>query len=375
MTRFHVTLSTRGAVLLVVLGCGFLFLWTVRPVLPPLIWALIVAYIFDPAVRWTARRLRFPRFVVVALFFAILVALLIWGFIAMRPILLRQTRELLVAIPRIFADVQEFVFGSAPIEVLGIVVDTSALKAELNRAVQNSMTTVGRQAIPFVVAAVSSIFHIVLFLIATFYLLLDLDKVGPAIVNFLPRRWRLDVIPLLARMEKVLGDYIRGQVLLIVIMSAASWVVLTALNVRYALLLAIVTGIVEIFPVIGPWTAGAIAVSISLTQPTTLFGGNSAILAATVAASYFILRQLEDIFIIPNVVGKVMEMHPLMVLFALTAGGYLAGILGVLIAVPIAAVVKLGLRFVHERFMDEERIYAAERRAKNGRGADVTGTE
>jgi predicted PurR-regulated permease PerM len=365
MTRFKVTLTTRGAILLVMLGIGFVFLWTVRPVLPPLIWAFIVAYIFDPLVRWGTRRLRLPRLVVVALLFAIMVGALIWGFIALRPVLVREMRDLIQAVPRIVADVQEYMLGSAPIDILGVVVDIGALKEELNRAVQTSVGGIGRQAIPFVVRAVGSLFHVILFLIASFYLLLDLDKLGQAVVNFLPRRWRLDVIPLLAGMEGVLGNYIRGQVLLIVIQILASGVVLSALNVRYALLLAIVTGVVEIFPVIGPWTAGAIAVSVSLTQQTTLFGGDSTMLAVAVALAYFVMRQLEDIFVIPNVVGKVMEMHPLLVLFALTAGSYLGGILGLLIAVPIAAVVKLDLGFVRDKFMEEERINAAEKRAGN----------
>ena len=363
MTRFRVTLTTRGAIMLVFLGIGFVFLWTIRPVLPPLIWAMIVAYIFDPAVRWFSEKLRLPRFVVVSLLFALFVSVFVWAFIALRPILVRETRDLLVAIPRIVADVQEYALGSAPIDILGVVVDIGALKTELNRAVQTSVSDLGRQAIPFVVRAAGSLFHAIFFLIATFYLLLDMHKIGPAIVRFLPRRWRLDVIPLLHRNEQVLGNYIRGQALLILIQMAACWVVLTVLQVRYSLLLAIVTGAVEIFPVIGPWTAGAIAVSVSLTQQTTLFGGNSAMLAAAVGISYFVMRQLEDIFVIPNVVGKIMEMHPLLVLFSLTAGSYLAGILGLLIAVPIAAVVKLNLGFVHDKFVEEERIYAAERHA------------
>ncbi len=359
MTRFRLTVTTRGAVLFVVLGIGFIFLWTIRPVLSPLIWAFVVAYILEPAVRWVSRTLRLPRLVVVLTFFATFLTLLTWSVVALRPVLVSETRDLLAALPRIAQDVQDFLLGSGPIDVFGFVIDTSALKDELTQAVQVSATSLGRQAIPFVMRAVSSAFHAIFFLLATFYLLLDLHKIGPAIVNFLPRRWRIDVIPLLGRVEHVLGSYIRGQVLLILIQMTACWIVLTALQVRYSLLLAIVTGAVEIFPVIGPWTAGAIAVSVSLTQPTELFGGNSALLATAVGLSYFVLRQLEDIFVIPNVVGKIMEMHPLVVLFSLTAGAYLAGILGVLIAVPIAAVVKLLLRYLHDKLLEEERSYVA----------------
>jgi predicted PurR-regulated permease PerM len=370
MTRFRVTLTTRGAVMLVVLGMSFVFLWSVRPVLPPLIWALIVAYILDPAIRWVSLTLHIRRGLIVALLFAILVASLTWAFFALRPILLREIHDLTIAIPRIMTDMEAYLLGTGPIDILGTIIDPTDLRTELTKAAQSSLTGLGREAIPFMMRAVSSVVQIALFLIASFYMMLDLNKVGPGIVNFMPRRWRVQVIPLLGDMERVLGNYMRGQVLLIVVMSVASLIVLSVLQVRYALLLAIVTGVVEIFPVVGPWTAGAIVVSVSLTQPTALFNGNSAILAATIAAAYFILRQLEDILIIPNVVGKVMEMHPLVVLFALTTGGHLAGLLGVLIAVPIAAVVKLVFAFLRDKLREEERNLNADKR-RGSEGPDV----
>ncbi len=364
MTRVRVVFTTRGALFAVVLGLAAVFVWTVRSVLTPFIWALIVAYILDPLVRWFDRRLGIRRFLVVLLLFTLLVGSLVWGLAVLQPIIVDEGRELVAAAPRIAADVQAFILGNERIDIHGIVIDPAAIRSQLMKAIQDAVPELGLQAIPFLVRALNTAVHLVLFLIATFYLLLDLDKLGPALVGFLPRRWRLQVIPLLIEMESVLGRYIRGQVLLIVIMTTASWIVLTVLGIRYSLLMAIATGILEIFPVIGPWSAGAIAVSVALTQPTPLFGGNSAILAAVVGAAYFILRQLEDIFVIPNVVGKVMNLHPLLVLFALTTGGYLGGLLGVLIAVPITAVIRVYLRFLHDRFMEDEQPSRVPRRAQ-----------
>jgi predicted PurR-regulated permease PerM len=361
MNRFRVSLTTRGALLLVMVGVGFIFLWTIRPVLPPLVWALIVAYIFSPVIRWLVRRAHLPRLLAVFLLFAILVISLAWVAVTVRPVLMRESRALVRSVPRIVTDTQNYILGSGSIDILGVVVDPSGIRDQITTAVQDSMSTLGQRAIPFVMSALSSVVDVALFLVSTFYLLLDLDKAGPAIVNFLPRRWRREIIPLLQDMERVLGNYVRGQLLLIIIMTVASWIVLTVLHVRFSVLLAVVTGVVEIFPVIGPWTAGAIAIGVSLTQPTTLFGGNSLILAGAVGACYLVLRQAEDIFVIPNVVGRVMELHPLVILFSLTAGAYLAGILGVLIAVPVAAVVKIWLRFVHGKLIEEEQAYAAEK--------------
>jgi len=346
--------------LIVVLGIGFIFLWTIRSILSPLIWAMIVAYILDPVVDWMARRLRVRRVLIVVLLTLVLLGSLVLTFFAIRFILVRELRDLIFSIPRIAGDIQDYILGTQRIDIFGVIIDPNDLRSEISRAIQDNMSGLGRMALPFVVRAVGSVVHLFLFLISTFYLLLDFDKIGPAIVNFLPRRWRRDIIPLLRDSERVLGSYIRGQVFLILIMTVASWLVLTVLQIRYSLLLAIITGVVEIFPVIGPWTAGGIAVSVALTQPTALFNGSSTLLAIAVGLAYFSLRQLEDIFVIPNVVGKVMELHPLVVLFALTAGSYLAGILGLLIAVPIAAVVKVYLRFVHQKLIEEEQAEARE---------------
>lgn len=361
MTRVRISLTTRGVLVAIVAGMGLLLIWTVRSILSPFVWALIVAYIMDPLVRALCTRLRLPRVLATILLFLGLIGGLIWGVVVVRPVLVNEGRELSVALPRILTDAQDYILGRGRIELLGVVIDTASLRDEIARATGEIVPTFGRQAIPLVRRAISLIAHFLLFLIASFYLTLDFHKVGPAIVNWLPRRWRREAIPLLTSTEAVLGSYLRGQVLLIIIMVTASWIALTVLQVRYSLLLAIVTGVLEIFPVIGPWSAGAIAVVVSLTQPTTLFNGNSAYLAAAVAVTYAVLRQLEDIFIIPNVVGKVMELHPLIILFSLTVGGFLGGILGVLIAVPVAAVIKLYLNYLRDRFAEEESALLQER--------------
>jgi predicted PurR-regulated permease PerM len=363
-TRFRVTVTTRGAMLLLVLGVGAVFLWTVRSVLTPMIWGLIVAYLFAPAIRFAEHRIHLPRLLVVILLVASFVGLIIWVFLTTVPVLTQELRELTTALPRIVDQVQDFLLGTETIYVLGFTIDPSSYTSEVEGAIRNSMTIIGRQAVPFVVRAFGSVVQIFLFLISTFYLALDIERIGPAVVNFMPRRWRRDVIPLFVDMESILGRYMRGQALLILIQISASWVVLSALQIRYALLLAIVTGVVEIFPVIGPWTAGAIAVSVALTQQTTLFGGNSVYLAIAVAVAYLIIRQVEDVVVIPNLVGKVMELHPLLVLFALTAGSHLAGILGLLVAVPITAVIKRFLMFLREKMIEEDRAIGAELRSK-----------
>jgi hypothetical protein len=154
--------------------------------------------------------------------------------------------------------------------------------------------------------------------------------------------------------NSTLGAYIRGQALLVVIMSVASYVGLTVFGVSYALAVAIATGFLELIPIVGPWTAGAIAVSVALFQDTTPFGWSHATLAIVVGLLYFTLRQLEDAFVIPLVIGRIIHLHPLLVIFVIVVGTALGGILGLVLAVPIAAVIKIITTYFYGKVMARE---------------------
>ncbi|MFM8593273.1 MAG: AI-2E family transporter, partial [Chloroflexota bacterium] len=123
------------------------------------------------------------------------------------------------------------------------------------------------------------------------------------------------------------------------------------LDVDYALSLAIATGFLELIPVIGPWTAGTIAVLIALFQPTAPFGWSNTTLAIVVALVYFTLRQLEDAFVIPLVIGRIVHLHPLLVIFVLVIGTSLGGALGLILAVPMAAVLKIIMSYFYGKVM------------------------
>ena len=107
-------------------------------------------------------------------------------------------------------------------------------------------------------------------------------------------------------------------------------------------------------PLIGPWTAGAIAVTIAFFQDTAPFGWSNMTLAIVVGLTYFALRQLEDSFVIPLVIGRIVHLHPLLVIFVLVVGTSLGGVLGLILAVPIAAVLKIVVSFFYAKLMARE---------------------
>jgi predicted PurR-regulated permease PerM len=203
-----------------------------------------------------------------------------------------------------------------------------------------------------VLTALERLLLFLMYLIVTFYLLLQAEQITNAMYGLVPAPYRAEIRGLGRQIDAIFAGYVRGTLLLIPIMAFFTYIVLTLLGIRYALVIAIATGVLEIIPVIGPWSAAGIAILVSVFQPTTPFGWSHAVLAAVVGISYFVLRMLEDSFIIPHVVGHAVHLHPVLVLFAILAGGTLAGPFGLLLGIPVVAVVQLLLRYLYRKLVD-----------------------
>jgi predicted PurR-regulated permease PerM len=163
------------------------------------------------------------------------------------------------------------------------------------------------------------------------------------VLRFVPAEYRGRVETLSAEIHRVLGRYLRGQLILIVLMATVTFVVLEwVFHLPYALWIAILTGFLEVVPLIGPVVAGAIACLVGLGQ-----GGVGE--AAALAVTYLILRQTEDQLIMPQVVGRAVHVHPLVTIFAVLAGERIAGVLGMVLAVPTAAAIKVVLDQAYPR--------------------------
>jgi predicted PurR-regulated permease PerM len=218
--------------------------------------------------------------------------------------------------------------------------------------VKNLGTSLPTTVPHLVFSAFESVLLFVTYLITTFYLLLETEQIVQKCYSLVPAPYRAEIRGLGQRIDEILGGYIRGTLLLIPIMSALTYIALSILGVRYALVIAIASGILEIIPLVGPWSATGIAVSVALFQTTAPFGWPNWLLALVVGATYFVLRMAEDNFIIPQVVGHAVHLHPVIVLFAILAGGALGGPGGLLVAIPVAAVARLLLRYLYRKLVD-----------------------
>jgi predicted PurR-regulated permease PerM len=187
---------------------------------------------------------------------------------------------------------------------------------------------------------VGRIAQFLLFLIVTFYLSVDAPNIGAKLAAIIPNRYRAEILEVGKQMDHVLSQYLRAQLILIALMSVASFIVLSLMGVRFALILAPIVGVLEIFPVIGPFAAITGVTLIALLSPPN-YGLSHTGSALIVALAFFILRQVEDYAVIPNVIGHAVRLHPVLILFAVTAGATIGGALGLFLAVPITGALRV----------------------------------
>ncbi|HEX8969769.1 MAG TPA: AI-2E family transporter [Chloroflexota bacterium] len=311
-------------------------LWVARGVLPPFIVAGILAYVLSPLVDELAARTRLRRaWVALAVFLVVLLVVggLAW-FAGAR--LNAELRALEREGPSIIESVVDKLTGGQTIDLLGQNMTSRELGRRLDAALHDALGTPS-QAIQAITVGFELTLAVVLVFLSLAYMLVDGQSFFQYVLGYVPAEHRLQARRLSTEIHRVLGRYLRGQLFLIGLMSVVTFSMLEwFFHLPYALWVAILTGVLEIIPLIGPITAGAIACTIGFAQ-----GGPPE--AAGLAIVYLILRQVEDQLVMPIVVGRAVHVHPLVTIFAVLTGERVGGVLGMILAVPIAAAVKVVL--------------------------------
>lgn len=336
-------------------------LWAARSVLGLYLIGLLLAYILAPVVsgieagiNWTARaiRLRFlarmARSLAILLSY-LLVAAVIAGFIALVvPIITREAQQLWSARDGIWDTLTEW--GEDIFQRYQLLPDRVQVQIdETLRNLSAFVTDAFQQALKGSFTAISYTTSLVLGVTIvpfwTYFVLRDYVKLRRSAYESLPDAIQADVRSVIRMLDRTIGAYLRGQILLMVIVGVLQTVVLTVLGVDYALLLGALTGLLEIVPSIGPTLAAVPAVLIALTKSPglALLTGGAAIL----------VQQLENSFIVPRVLGRTIGLHPVVMMVMVVIGTEIAGLPGLVLAPILTAVLRDVYRYLAYRFADE----------------------
>lgn len=336
----------------IIVALAILLFRAVGHVMTPFIAAAITAYLFNPLITWLNRRTRITRAVWILVLYVLLGGLMYWGVRSLGPIVIDQYDDLRSQIPTVVSDVSRELSANQTIEFGGLVFDLGPIEAPILDLLSEAGRALSSNVPHLFAMAIETLLLFITYLIITFYMMLQADQIMNWLYGLVPAPYRAEIRGLGAQVDDILASYVRGTLLLIPIMSILTYIALSLLQVRYALVIAIATGFLEVIPLIGPWSAAGIAMTVAFFQPTTPFGWDSWVLVAVVGITYFVLRVSEDSFIIPHVVGHAVHLHPILVMFAILSGGVLGGAFGLLISIPVVAIVRLLLRYIYRKLVD-----------------------
>lgn len=348
----RLTPAAKFVTIIIIVAMFILLIWAANSVMAPFIGAIITAYLFNPLISWLQRRTGVGRALWILVLYVMIGALIYALVRTFGPILAMQYHDLVGQIPAMRDQVEHLLLANQIFDLGGVTIDLRELEKPIYTFFTDLATTLPSTVPHLVVSALESVLLFVTYLISTFYLLMQAEQLTDWMYGLVPAPYRAEIRGLGGQVDRTLAGYIRGTLLLIPIMSVLTYIMLSFLGIRYALVIAIASGILEIIPLIGPWSAAGLAISVAVLQPTTPFGWSHALLAAVVGVGYFVLRMFEDNFIIPQVVGHAVHLHPVLVLFAILAGGAIAGPFGLLIGIPAVAVARLLLRFLYRKLVD-----------------------
>lgn len=298
---------------------AFLLLLWILYLIRDIILLVFVAFILMSALSSPVDRLvklRVPRPAAIVLVFLVLFLILVLTLgIGFTP-LIKQTSSL----------------SQKLAEALGNLLQANFIDQSI---IQRELSGLSSNIINFTVNIFESLIALVSVIVITFYLLLDREMIEQRATALFSHRQE-KVNRLLRKIEDKLGAWLRGQLVLSVIIAVLVYLGLVILGVDFALPLAIIAGVLEVVPVIGPIISAIPAILIALTI--------SPLMAAIVAGLYLAVQQIEGHVVVPQVMKRAVGLNPLLVILAVTVGGRLLGIAGALLAVPIAVVIEVILQ-------------------------------
>lgn len=331
-------------VFLVVLIALSVLIYSLRSVLLPFFIGLLAAYILHPLILLMEKHITLPqpferqkRLIFVIAVLLVLLALIVAVVSYMAATLFNTISELSSNASQIFASVGTYFTGllesirsQFPPDVQASI-DSFVTKAlaELTNAAQGFLS----RSVNVIPTTIGFIFGFAALPMFLFYMLKDWEKLRDALQRGLPGLAAVHTRNILNIIGSVLGRYIRAQLLLGSIVGSLTFIGLLILKVNFglALLLAIVAGLFEMVPTIGPWISGIFAVFIILaTYPEIIIW---------VILLFLLIQVLENNLLVPRVQGQMLHIHPAVALLLLVLGAYLAGIWGILLAVPLAATI------------------------------------
>jgi predicted PurR-regulated permease PerM len=302
--------------------------------------ALMLAYFFDPLYKFLLNK-KAPKVLAIIIVFGIIIALLILTIFFLIPSVINQLNILYKEIPNFIENYQNLILSIKPqLSKFINPADVETLLKENLSELQKGVLGFSQSIIIYLSNIVSSItFGIVIVPLILFYLMRDMFKFKENLYIFVSKENKKGFKEVLEEIDHIVSGFIRGRIMVCFIVGTLIGIGLYFLNLKFALIIGIVSGVFNFVPYLGPIVGVVLALIFALGSPwwTLLM----------IVVLFVLVNQLEAIYLNPNILGKGLGLHPLTVILSMLICGQLLGILGVLVAVPLAAILKvLAIRYL-----------------------------
>lgn len=326
--------------------------WLLRPILAPFLIGGVLAYFGDPIVD-RLEKLKLSRTLSVTIVFTVVTLTTILILLLLVPVLLHQLEEFVQRVPD-YMDAMQARLGPFIERYLGI--DPNALNVDTIRQIvkenwgqaqdmiSSALVKIGNSSS----AIIQTVINAAMIPLVTFYLLRDWDLMMAKIRALLPRRVEGKAVRLAGEADEVLSAFVRGQLLVMLGLGTIYSLGLMVVGLDFALLIGVIAGLVSFVPFLGSFV-GILAATVAM-----WFQTGELIDLVWIGLVFGLGQLIESWILTPWLVGDRIGMHPVAVIFAVMAGGQLFGFVGVLIALPVAAVMLVILRYMHERYVVSE---------------------
>lgn len=348
------------AALLLVLWLAYRF----QSLISLIVIAAILAYILNPIVVQLDKRTGLKRSSGILIVYLLLAVAVIGGFTALGFAAFEQISSLLEQVPKFIQDItaviEEFTARTDPIrfgpffELDPSMINIDLIQQQIIGLVEPAVSQGGQLVTDVATATIATLGNLFFVFVISIYLAIEIPLLGGRVANMaqLPG-YRRDAERLLREFGRIWSAYLRGQVILGLVIFLVVWLGLALLGVQNSLALGLLSGLLEFIPVLGPIIGAGAAIIVALFQPDTIGQMANWQYAGVVLIFMLIVQQLENNILVPRIVGESLDLHPLIVIIGVFMGSSLAGVLGAILAAPVVATLKLVSIYAWRKMFDQ----------------------
>jgi predicted PurR-regulated permease PerM len=321
-------------------------LYLLRDFLGAFVLGAAIAFLIQPAVTRLVA-LNFPRVLAIVLVFIVIIVAMAGLVLLIVPLGTNEVGQLQRQIPSLAAAAQDRInsLQGSPIQIFGINIDIKGTTETISSHLREYLLGQAGNAVTIGLSALTVLLQIVLMFIVAFLLALDAAAFRRVLRRLVPNDYRTDFDQIWRKVRKMLYAYVRGQLIIAGLIGILSGIACFALGLPDAVALGMIAGITALIPYLGPFIGAIPAILVGL--------ATSPVKAVLVAIVYFLISNVILNFVYPKVMGDAVRLSPILVIVALIAGFSWAGILGMFVAVPIAATLRILFDHIYPRLYEK----------------------